>query len=344
MAFTLAVGSVSTDAVQIADLFLCYQVEEFPAVSPQDVAKAMVELADQRTVLMFHAEMLPDAGSSTVPATQHAEPDPTSYQSFLASRPPSFETRAISEVVSLAALAPNLPLHIVHLSATSAIPILEDARSKGRNITAETCFHYLTLAAEHVPDSDTRFKCCPPIREQSNLDGLWTELLKRGTGVISTVVSDHSPCTPDLKHLPQSVPGALKVASTSEKTGDFFEAWGGVSSLGLGLPLLWTEGQTRGVDIGDIVRWCCMNTAKQVGLERRKGELNAGMDADIVVFDDTIEWTVETEDLLFRNKCSPHQKRKLRGKVLETWIRGTKVWDTIEGFAEGPTGQLLFRT
>jgi allantoinase len=248
---------------------------------------------------MFHAEMIPPISASVGDDVQHSLPPlaPSgaldAYQTFLDSRPPSFETYAIEEILSLAHIAPSLDLHIVHLSAIEAIPILRAARASGIRITAETCFHYLALAAEAIPHGDTRHKCCPPIREQSNQDGLWEELTRNDDPVIKTVVSDHSPCTPNLKLLPQGVPGAVACETTGSE-GDFFAAWGGISSVGLGLSILWTEGidQGRKVSIEDVVRWCCKNTAKQVGLEGQKGDISVGFDADIVVFDDEAEFVV----------------------------------------------------
>src|ERR1700733_8255851 len=168
----------------------------------------MTTLADTPTILMFHAEMIPPEAGSTAGDVQASLPptSPTgplsSYSTFLASRPPAFETHAIQEMISLAHLAPNLPLHIVHLSAVEAIPLLRKAREDGIKITAETCFHYLTLAAEEVAEGDTRHKCCPPIRSSLNRDGLWSELSNENS-VIQTVVSDHSPCTPDPKLPPE---------------------------------------------------------------------------------------------------------------------------------------------
>src|ERR1700710_3040484 len=163
---------------------------------------------------MFHAEMIPPISASVGDDVQHSLPPlaPSgpleAYQTFLDSRPPSFETYAIEEIISLAHLAPNLPLHIVHLSAIEAIPMLREARANGMSITAETCFHYLSLAAEQIQEGDTRHKCCPPIRNQANQDGLWDELLDLEDSVLKTVVSDHSPCTPNLKLLPSHLPGS----------------------------------------------------------------------------------------------------------------------------------------
>ncbi|KKY15041.1 putative allantoinase [Phaeomoniella chlamydospora] len=320
-------------------------VDEFPAVSSEDIMKVMAELADEPTTLMFHAEMIPpitdsvgdDVQVSLPPLQPHGPLN--AYVTFLESRPPSFETYAIEEILSLAHLAPNLALHIVHLSAMQAIPLLRKARAQGINITAETCPHYLSLAAEEVAEGDTRHKCCPPIRHQSNQDALWNELLEYDTdGVIKTVVSDHSPCTPDLKLLPHGVPGHFHSATKDDEptnTGDFFAAWGGISSVGLGLPILWTELSRRKLNaspeardkiIVDLVKWCCVNTALQVGLEKQKGDLSVGYDADICIFDDETTWKVGESTMLFRNKCSPYQGREMCGIVKETWVRGQKVF------------------
>jgi allantoinase len=287
-------------SIYMLELIFRLQVEEFPAVSSEDIRKVFQEIADEPTVCMFHAEMIPPISASVGDDVQHSLPplEPSgplnAYQTFLDSRPPAFETYAIEEILSLAYIAPKLPLHIVHLSAIEAIPILRAARESGINITAETCFHYLSLAAEQVKAGDTRHKCCPPIRKQNNQDGLWEEMVRPNDSVIATVVSDHSPCTPNLKLLPPSMPGSVPRDGTQAECedGDFFAAWGGISSVGLGLPILWTEGQSRNINIEDVVRWCCMNTAKQVGLEGRKGDIAVGYDADIAVFDDVAEFIV----------------------------------------------------
>lgn len=308
----------------------------------------MTELADEPTTLMFHAEKEP-----------HDEPPPPTgpvdqYWTYLASRPSTYETGAIAEVLSLAHLAPQLALHIVHLSAMEAIPMLRKARAQGVPITAETCFHYLSLAAEQIRAGDTRYKCSPPIRSQENQDALWAELARYpDDGVIQTVVSDHSPCTPELKLLPQHIPPYTYAASDSHN-GSFLTAWGGVSSVGMGLPILWTEFSRRndlfsapeGEDatraLQDIVRLCCMNTAAQVGLEKQKGDLAVGMDADICVFDDKAEWVVEPSTMLFRNKVSPYQGQKLRGIFRETWLRGQRIFTRAAGFSDNrPSGKLL---
>jgi allantoinase len=365
-------------------------VEEFPAVSAPDIELAMKALADQPTTLMFHAEMLPPITDSVGDDVQISMPPLApagplqSYSTFLASRPASFETYAIAEIIQLASTAPNLPLHIVHLSAIEAIPLLREARANGVQITAETCFHYLSLAAEEIVEGDTRHKCCPPIRSRLNQDGLWAELERYADdGVIKTVVSDHSPCTPDLKLLPSHImqPQQLDSIGSSDSSavatphnsssnssvsdyfeeakeqeiadGNFFSAWGGISSVGLGLPILWTEisrrkkiaaaGGTKTIDqdLQDIARWCSTNTAAQVGLSSQKGDLAVGFDADICVFDDSAEWVVEPSTMLFRNKCSPYQGRTLKGMVRETWLRGQKVYSRSEGFNRVPEGKLL---
>lgn len=325
-------------------------------MSSADVALAMTTLANTPTTLMFHAEMIPPSTDQTSLPPVSPTGSLSSYATFLSSRPPSFETYAIEEVISLAHLAPELQLHIVHLSAIEAIPLLRKAREDGVKITAETCFHYLALAAEEVAEGDTRHKCCPPIRSSSNRDGLWAELTHPNS-VIQTVVSDHSPCTPELKLLPSHLShgcgsGPVKTVNgtilsqeqaDARERGDFFSSWGGISSVGLGLPILWTTAQSRSpsLSIVDIVRLCAVNTAQQVGLGHQKGALRPGLDADICVFDDTAPFVVGREQLLFRNKVSPYQGRELRGVVKETWVRGTKVFErgAVNGGFVGKGGQ-----
>ncbi|KAF8469143.1 hypothetical protein BDZ91DRAFT_792902 [Kalaharituber pfeilii] len=306
-------------------------VEEFPSVTVKDIKKAMNKLRDQPTVLMFHAEMIPPLAMSVGDSVLHGDPPLrpsgplTAYSTFLDSRPPAFETYAIENILNLAFTAPNLPLHIVHLSAVEGLPLLRKARERGIKITAETCFHYLALAAENIKDGDTRHKCCPPIREAANQDGLW-EALKKGE--IATVVSDHSPCTAGLKMFEQ---------------GDFFQAWGGISTVGLGLSVLWTEGKNRGISLPEIAKWTSYMTAKQVGLLGKKGALEAGWDADICIFDPEASFVVTQSEMHFKNKLTPYESKRLNGVVNETWLRGKQIYTSAGGFADkaGPQGQLL---
>lgn len=309
-------------------------VEEFPSVTAADVSKAMEKLKDSPTLLMFHAEMLPPITKSVGDYVLHGEAPlapsgPTNaYQTFLDSRPAAFETYAIECILQQAHVAPDLRLHIVHLSAAEGIPLVKKAQESGVKLTAETCFHYLTLAAEDIADGDTRHKCCPPIREGANRDYLWDAL---NDGLIETVVSDHSPCTPDLKMLTEN-----------GGDGDFFEAWGGVSTVGLGLSILWTEGSKRGVDLATMAEWTAWKTSKQVGLLGTKGGLVQGWDADVCVFDPEASFTVTTRDMHFKNKVTPYEGKTLRGRVCETWLRGRRIYSTDSGFErKGPQGQLL---
>ncbi|KAH8089895.1 allantoinase [Cristinia sonorae] len=294
-------------------------VEEFPCVAEADLRDAMKELEGSTTVLCFHAELetgLPDDH-------EHSSANATLYETFLHSRPQSLETAAIELITRLHAEHPTLRLHIVHLSASNALPLIRAARSSGLPLTVETCFHYLTLDATSIPNGRPEFKCCPPIREAANRDELWDALKK---GDIDCVVSDHSPCVAELKNLDE---------------GDVMNAWGGISTLGLGLSLLWTEGRKRGVSVRDIVRWCCEETAKHAGLQNSKGALRVGMDADLIVWDPEAEVKVTKESLNFKNKLTPYEGLSLKGRVLKTFLRGNLVYDSVTGFEEKPIGQLL---
>jgi allantoinase len=220
--------------------------------------------------LLFHAEL-----DNSENATKAAAADPPNlYSTFLSSRPQSFEIDAIKLITELQARYPKLKCHIVHLSAAEALPVLREARNRGLQLTAETCFHYLCLAAEDVPHGHPEFKCCPPIREQSNRDLLWDALKE---GLLDMVVSDHSPCVASLKRLDD---------------GDIMSAWGGISTLGLGLSLLWTESKKRGVSLAQIIHWTAVQTAKHAGLGSVKGKLEVGFDGDFVIFNPQAEFEV----------------------------------------------------
>jgi allantoinase len=193
------------------------------------------------------------------------------------------------------------------------------AKAAGLPITAETCPHYLALTAEEVPDGDTRFKCCPPVREEGNRDALWQGL---ADGTIDAVVSDHSPSTADLKRL---------------DSGDFGEAWGGIASLQLGLPVVWTEARRRGHELADVLTWMSARTAALAGL-RGKGGIAAGADADLVVFAPDESFTVDVDRLHHRNPITPYAGRTLTGVVRSTWLRGELI-----DMAADPRGRLLTR-
>jgi len=226
-------------------------------------------------------------------------------------------------------------IHIVHLSSAQAVPILAEARARGVPITVETCPHYLWFAAEDVPDGATEFKCAPPIRGAVNREALWGAL---ADGVIDMVATDHSPCLPALKR---------------RDSGCWDQAWGGISSLGLALPVMWTAMVRRGVGssagLGHLAQWMATAPARLAGLPGQKGTLAAGADADIVVFDPDAEWTITEDQLHFRHKLSPYLGAHVRGQVLETWLRGRQVYTRCESltgegcFVGDPRGRELVR-
>ncbi|KAF5117534.1 hypothetical protein DV454_001018 [Geotrichum candidum] len=330
--------------------FKCFMIEsgvdEFPAVEDADIMRAMQTLRNEKTIVMFHAEKDctshnhggAGAEAKQVESADQKQLDPATYDAFLTSRPDDMELAAIRTVIKLSATAPELPLHIVHLASAEALPTIAAAQAAGVPLSVETCFHYLTFAAENIPPRATQYKCCPPIRAAANNEALWDALLR--TGEIGTVVSDHSPCTPVLKDL---------------ENGDYMQAWGGISSVGLGLPILWTgiqkrtskqhlgnDGTNTGfVSFADIARWICANTAKQVGLFASKGSIAVGKDADFCIFDPNDTLIVDQSVLPFKNKLTPYHGSKLNGLVRETILRGRTVFSVTDGHVPVPTGALL---
>jgi allantoinase len=282
----------------------------------------MSVLKDKETALLFHAEV-DDREDHPTPIANPG--DPTVYSTFLKSRPESFEVDAIWQIINLQKEFPTLRCHIVHLSAARALPIIRSAKAAGHKLTVETCFHYLCLASDSIPDRHPEFKCCPPIRDAGNREVLWAALLD---GTIDCVVSDHSPCVAELKKLDQ---------------GDIMGAWGGISTLGFGLSLLWMEGRKRNVPIGTILRWVSENTASHAGLGDRKGKIAVGYDADLVIWDPEAQHTVTKETIQFKNKVTPYEGLVLLGRVEQTILRGRPTYDGISDtfFNLEPSGALL---
>jgi allantoinase len=291
-------------------------IDEFPNTTEYDLLSAMPVLRDAGLPLLAHAEL--DLGARL------KTPDRRSYRRYLESRPPEWEDEAIRLLVRLCRET-RCPVHIVHLSSASSVPTLRDAKAEGLPITVETCPHYLCLDAESIPDGATYYKCAPPIRDRKNRDGLWQALLD---GVIDFVITDHSPCVPSLK-LPDS--------------GDFEGAWGGIASLQLGLPAVWTEGRRRGADLLSLFRWMSATPADFAGLAGKKGRIAQGFDADLVVLDPDRELTIAPEQLFFRHKVSPYLGQKLSGSVRSTLLRGACVYDGGKQLGEAVGQHLLHR-
>lgn len=288
-------------------------VDEFPHLEPAELESAMRETARIGALMIVHAE-----DRQTIEDATPAEG--TSYAGFLGSRPRAAENLAIAQVVEVAR-STGSRAHVLHLSSAEALPTIRQARADGLALSVETCPHYLTFSAEEVPDGATEFKCCPPIREAGNRDELWAAL---ADGTIDTVVTDHSPCTIDLK---------------SRDTGDFGQAWGGVAGLQLGLAAVWSGARERGHDLTDVVRWMAQGPAAQVGL-RTKGRIAAGADADLAVFAPDDTFVVDAATLHHKNAVTAYAGRTLTGVVRQTWLRGTRL-DLAHGAL--PLGRLLRR-
>ncbi|MCC6650607.1 MAG: allantoinase AllB [Candidatus Eisenbacteria bacterium] len=276
-------------------------VEEFAHVGERDLALAMPLLARLGLPLLAHAED---------PALLLALPSSTRrHADWLASRPAAAEAAAIALLARLSA-ATGARVHVVHVASRAALDALAAAPAAAR-LTAETCPHYLSFAAELIADGATMFKCAPPIRGAAERDALAAALL---SGELALVASDHSPAPPATKDL---------------EGGDFARSWGGIASLELSLSATWTALAPRGATLAQLARWMSAAPAELAGLHERKGAIEPGRDADLVAFDPDAEWSVDAARLHHRHAVTPYEGRALRGRVLRTWLRGAEV------FAEG---------
>lgn len=297
-------------------------VDEFPYVREEDVRAALTQLHGTDAVFMVHAELPgPIDDIARAMKAESPPPDPRVYKNYVRSRPREAEDQAIELLYRLCKEV-GTPVHVVHLSSSGALGTLARARDEGVPLTAETAPHYLHFTAEGVPDGATWFKCAPPIRERDNQERLWAAL---DDGLITMVVSDHSPCTPDLKRM---------------DVGDFDAAWGGIAGLQFALSAVWTEAHARGHSLDRVAGWMCAAPARHAGISDRKGSIAPGRDADLVLFDPDATFTVEPPRVYHRHKVTPYAGETLRGAVRATYLRGARVYDGTS-HAPTPNGQWI---
>jgi len=300
--------------------FKCFLVHPgiagFTMVTEEELRRALPHIARTGLPLLVHAELPAPIELAT---ERLALADWSVYQTYLQSRPEEAELSAIRMLLSLCREY-KFRLHIVHLSASEALPELRAARSEGLAVTVETCPHYLHLTAETIAKGATLFKCAPPIRSRENCERLW-EGLREGT--IDLVATDHSPCPPEMKRFAE---------------GDFRSAWGGIAGLSMALPVINTEAGKRQFALAYIARWMAEAPAKLAGCEKRKGRIATGYDADLVVFDPESEFVVSADRLHYRHAVSPYLGEKLRGIVKSTYLRGRLVFQEGE-FPGEPLGR-----
>ena len=297
-------------------------VDEFPGVAESDLRSALPELVSLHAPLLAHAEIPGpiDAALATVSSAGF-----TRQVCDVAGRASSraAEDEALALLLRLSREF-GARIHIVHLSSSDSLPQLKEAKAAGLPVSVETCPHYLTFAAEEIADGATEFKCAPPIREAKNREALWAGL---GDGTIDFIATDHSPCPPDMKQ---------------QQTGDFMKAWGGVASLQLSLPVVWTEAHARGYSVSRIAEWLCSAPARLAGVSERKGEIAVGADADFAIWDPDAKFRVEAVKLHHRHKLTPYIGRELAGVVESTFLRGRKIFHHGE-LSTAPTGLVLRR-
>jgi allantoinase len=294
-------------------------VPEFEAAAESVLRSVLPQLARLGVPLLVHAE-LPELIDPATLAVK--DKDPRIYSTWLQSRPKEAEDQAIELLIHLAERY-RARIHVVHLSSASAIPKIREAKQRGVSITVETCPHYLTIAAEEVPDGGTAFKCAPPIRESANQKELWAALQEN---VIDFIASDHSPAPPEIKCC---------------ETGDFMRAWGGIASLQLGLPLVWTGARKHNIGIEHVANWLCRRPARLAALPQ-KGEISLGCDADFVIWNPEESFEVRSERLFFRHKLTPYSGRRLFGVVQSTFLRGEEIFSNGKLMGR-PQGRVLRR-
>jgi allantoinase len=304
--------------------FKCFLVhpgiDGFTMVTEGELRSALPHVTKTGLPLLVHAELPAPVEKAT---SRLAQADWSKYTTYLQSRPDEAELSAVRLMLSLCREF-HFRLHIVHLATSQALDMLRAAKSQGLPVSVETCPHYLHFSSDNISDGQTLLKCAPPIRGRENCEKLWQGLRE---GVIDLVATDHSPCPPEMKRL-------------SERS--FRTAWGGIASLSLALPVMWTEASRRGFTLVDIARWMAEGPARLAGCDSRKGRIAKNFDADFMVFEPEAEFIATKEHLHYRHRVSPYLGEKLRGVVKVTYLRGNCVFADGQFLGE-PAGRELRR-
>ncbi len=299
-------------------------IDEFPSVTKDDLRIALSDISgidnsgNAQIPLLVHAELESDNINNSM------NYDDYSFNSFVNSRPKEWENKAIEMLINLCREF-DYHIHIVHLSSSDAIDLIRKAKDEGLKLTVETCPHYLFFSSGQISSKDTRFKCTPPIRDNENKEKLWGAVKE---GIIDFIVSDHSPCDPELKCLNE---------------GNFTKAWGGISSLQLGLSIIWTEGSKRGFSISEVSKLMSTKTASFINMGHRKGKIERGFDADITIFDPSKRFRVEENNLFSKHKLTPYSGRELYGVIEATYLKGEKIFEGGKIVSE-PKGKIILNS
>jgi allantoinase len=279
-------------------------IDDFPATKPDELRDVLLLLKKYDRPLLVHCEL-----DEYHEGIERLKENPSNYFAYLNSRPHSWEDNAIRTMIKLCRET-NAHVHIVHLSSATALPDIIAARRDGLHLTVETAPHYLCFNAEEIEDGDTLYKCAPPIRERENNEQLWQALRD---GHIDFIATDHSPAPPQMKET---------------GSGNFEKAWGGIAGLQFSIPVVWTEARRRGITMNDVVKWMCVNPAKFLRLDHRKGFIKEGYDGDLVIFDTEIRTRITRDAIHHRHKQTPYEGREVNGQVLSTYVNGDLVYNS----------------
>lgn len=276
-------------------------IDEFPEVKEKDIAEAMPVIAKYGLPLLAHCEVFEKEVVNDFAA------HPNSYSLYLESRPSAWEKDAVQMMLRLCRNH-QCPVHIVHVSAAEALPLISAAKKEGLPVTAETCAHYIYFNAEDIPDANCLYKCAPPIRNRENNNKLKSALLD---GTLDFLATDHSPAPPAIKEL---------------QSGNIRKAWGGIAGLQFLLPATWTA-LKGSMSLEKFIPLLTSQPAAFLQVSDRKGALKVGYDADLVLWDPEYEEKVTSGDILFRHKVSPYIGETLSGSIRQTYVNGKLVYN-----------------
>lgn len=325
--YNLTSGAIKEQAQEGVTAYKCFMgtcgdptVEgDFANVNDYALWEGMQQIAQTGKLLAIHAENAPITDMLGKLAKERGE---TKVSQYVATRPVFTEVEAIRRAIFFAKQT-GCRVHICHVACPEGVEEVIKARNEGVDVTCETCIHYLYFTTDELDAIGPLAKCSPPIRDKNAQDGLWKYLF---SGDIITAVSDHSPCTFDLKDKQNA-----------------FEAWGGISGVQNNVDIFFDEAvQKRGMPLKLFADIIAKNPAERFNLPS-KGSITVGKDADLIFIKPNSSYVLKTEDLEYRNKFSPYVGRPIDAQVVRTFLRGETIYSLESGVSQTAKGQFIRR-
>jgi allantoinase len=309
------IGALASMGVRSFKTFTCrpYYADDHTLMS------LMRETTMHNSILNVHAEDEDVAQRNYQTLTGGGRRDPMAHLEW---KPNVAEERAVRKIVDFAQ-GLRARLHISHMSTEEGVEIVRKGKRRGVKVTCETCPHYLTFTRRDMKKQGPYLKMNPSLKGPRDLEALWKGLRD---GTVDMVTSEHAPG---------------EQAEKEVGWNDIWKAWGGIPSIETMLPVLLSEGVNKHrLSLSQLQRTCCLNPSRIFGIYPKKGAIQKGADADLVIVDLKRKRKVKADELHYKVGWTPYEGWTLKGWPTLVMRKGAILYE--EGEIIGKPGNAEF--